>query len=116
MKRIFCRGLNFHGQCGLGKDIQFIQDKFITLPISLPLKNIYTNLAHSFGLGEDQKSVYYWGFNWDIRSFFRTTAVFQMFPRLMWNFKVIIIIFISTEILVTSQELPNVSVSSSYFF
>jgi len=90
MKRVFCRGLNLHGQCGLGKDIKYITEKFVELPMSLPIKNIYTNLAHSFALGNDKKCVYYWGFNWDIRSFYRTTAVFQMFPRLLWSFKVIL--------------------------
>jgi alpha-tubulin suppressor-like RCC1 family protein len=88
MKKIFCRGLNFHGQCGLGRDVKYSIDKFVELPLPVPIKNIYTNLAHSFALSEDEKSVYYWGFNWDIRSFFRTSMILQMFPRTMNNLKV----------------------------
>jgi hypothetical protein len=88
MKKILCRGLNFHGQCGLGNDVIHTFDKFIEVPIPYAVKNVYTNLAHSFALGEDEKTVYYWGFNWDIRSFFRTAAFLQIFPRLINNFKV----------------------------
>lgn len=29
------------------------------------------------------KTVYFWGFNWDIRSFIRTSAFHQAFPSLM---------------------------------
>jgi hypothetical protein len=89
MKKIFCRGLNFHGQCGLGKHVKYSIDKFVEIPLPVPMKHVYTNLAHSFALGEDEKSVYYWGFNWDIRSFFRTSIVLQLFPRIMTNLKVL---------------------------
>jgi hypothetical protein len=53
MKKIFCRGLNFHGQCGLGKKVKYSLEKFSEMPdFNLPIKNVYTNLGHSFALLE----------------------------------------------------------------
>jgi hypothetical protein len=90
MKRIFSRGLNYHGQCGLGKELVHSMEKFTELDTKLPITKIYTNLANTFALDEDSKTVYYWGFNWDIRSFFRTAVLLNSAPRFMYMMKVII--------------------------
>ncbi len=36
------------------------------------------------------KTVFYWGYNWDLRSFIRTTAILQIFPKFMRAMKVYI--------------------------
>ena len=90
MKRIFSRGLNFHGQCGLGKNIISSTEKFTELEVTLPIKNIETNLGSTFALDNNMKTVYYWGFNWDTRSFFRTAMFLNTVPNLMTLAKVTI--------------------------
>jgi len=55
MKRIFSRGLNYHGQCGLGKEIRYSIEKFSEVDVSFPIKNVYANLAHSIALHEGKK-------------------------------------------------------------
>jgi hypothetical protein len=88
MKRIFSRGLNFHGQCGLGQDVYYSLEKFTELKIKLPIKKIVSNVGHTLALDENQKNVYFWGFNWDLRSFFRTAASYNSFPRAFQILKV----------------------------
>jgi hypothetical protein len=56
MKRIFSRGLNYHGQCGLGKDINFSVEKFSEISFKLPIKNIQAGLGHSVALHEGLKN------------------------------------------------------------
>ena len=51
IKKLYGRGLNFHGQLGLGPNIQYVQDKFIKIPtFDLNISKIYTNLGHSLAL------------------------------------------------------------------
>jgi hypothetical protein len=88
MKRIFSRGLNFHGQCGLGQDMYYSLEKFTELRMNLPIKRIVSNVGHTLALDENQKTVYFWGFNWDLRSFFRTAAAYNFLPRFLQFLKV----------------------------
>jgi hypothetical protein len=88
MKKIFSRGLNFHGQCGLGKNIISSTEKFTELEINLPISKIETNLGSTFALDDNMKTVYYWGFNWDTRSFFRTAMFLNTVPNFMTLAKV----------------------------
>ena len=77
MKRVFCRGLNLHGQCGLGKDIKYITEKFpyegiimmilaaITETIiyflvrDIKTLNNWNHLFISYGLGAIILSIYF---------------------------------------------------------
>jgi len=91
MKKVFSRGLNYHGQCGLGNNIFHSMEKFTELQTKLPITNLYTNIAHTVALGNDSKSIYYWGFNWDIRSFIRTSMLVNTAPNFMRLMKVFFI-------------------------
>lgn len=46
--KLFSRGLNFHGQCGLGNKVLHTSEKFIQIP-NFPnnIHSIYTGLAHN---------------------------------------------------------------------
>jgi alpha-tubulin suppressor-like RCC1 family protein len=90
MKRIFSRGLNYQGQCGLGKDVICSFEKFSEVDFQLPIIKISTNLAHTVALDNDERTVYFWGFNWDVRSFFRTSMMLNFTPKFMKQMKVII--------------------------
>jgi alpha-tubulin suppressor-like RCC1 family protein len=84
VNRLYVRGYNFLGQCGLGKKIPYTNDEFIPLT-TLPydIKSVQSNYGSNFLLAEDNKTLYYFGFNWDLRSFIRTTAAYQSFPFLV---------------------------------
>jgi alpha-tubulin suppressor-like RCC1 family protein len=51
MKRILSRGLNYHGQCGLGPSI-ISTIKFLPIKLDQKIKRIYTNYGSSFALLE----------------------------------------------------------------
>jgi hypothetical protein len=51
MQKIYSRGLNFHGQCGLGRSIKSTE-KFLPIDINEKIKNIYTNYGTSYALLE----------------------------------------------------------------
>ncbi len=70
MKKIYCRGLNFHGQLGLGKDIIYSIEKFIPMKdLDINIDRIYTNYCHTFAFSSGTnneinikiKNVYYFG-------------------------------------------------------
>ena len=52
MRRVFSRGLNIHGQCGLGRKIEYQLEEFKEIEIlkHFPVENIYTNYASNFAL------------------------------------------------------------------
>jgi hypothetical protein len=51
MKKVFSRGFNFHGQCGLGSDVQYSLEKFSEIKnIPSNVSKVCTNLGHSFAL------------------------------------------------------------------
>ncbi len=52
MRRVFSRGLNFHGQCGLGRDIRHSIEKFSEVDAYFPIKNVHGGLAQSIALHE----------------------------------------------------------------
>ena len=81
--KLFTKGLNFHGQCGLGKEIQYSINKFMEVSLPEDIDSVYTNTAHSFLLSHTKKTIYYFGFSWDLRSFIRTSNYFNSIPRIM---------------------------------
>ena len=84
VNRLYVRGYNFLGQCGLGNKIPYTKDEFVPLT-TLPydIKSIQTNYGSNFLLADNNKTLYYFGFNWDLRSFIRTTAAYQSTPFVM---------------------------------
>lgn len=46
--RLFSRGLNYHGQCGLGKKIVHTNEKFEEI-VNIPnnINSVYSGLAHN---------------------------------------------------------------------
>ena len=47
-QKLFSRGLNYHGQCGLGHKILQTHEKFIQIPdIPKNIYSIHTGLAHN---------------------------------------------------------------------
>lgn len=58
-QRLFSRGLNYHGQCGLGNKILHTNEKFYEiLDIPQNIHSIHTGLAHNALLLEG-KFLYY---------------------------------------------------------
>jgi hypothetical protein len=49
MQKIYSRGLNYHGQCGLGSGIKYTE-KFLPIEINEKIRNIYTNYGASYAL------------------------------------------------------------------
>ena len=48
IQKLFSRGLNYHGQCGLGNKIIHTNEKFIEVPnIPKNINSIHTGLAHN---------------------------------------------------------------------
>ena len=88
MKKVFSRGLNIHGQCGLGHKIYHSSEKFTEIPMKLPIIKIKSNIGHTVALDEDKKTIYFWGFNWDLRSFFRIGMIYNYAPNFIKIFKV----------------------------
>lgn len=78
---LFSRGLNFHGQCGLGRAIKYSLNQFRQVNIPNDILSVHTNQGHTFVLSTDRKKVYYFGFYWDTRSFLRSASAFQYMPR-----------------------------------
>jgi hypothetical protein len=52
MRRVLARGLNIHGQCGLGRKIEHQLDQFKEIEIfkQFQVENIYTNYASNFAI------------------------------------------------------------------
>jgi alpha-tubulin suppressor-like RCC1 family protein len=88
MKRIFSRGLNYHGQCGLGRNVLSSIEKFTELEMQLPIIKVETYLGSTLAMDKNSKTIYYWGFNWDIRSFYRTAMFLNAVPNFMLVMKV----------------------------
>lgn len=57
MKRVFSRGLNYHGQCGLGKEIMHSVEMFSEINLPYPIKNVYASQAHSIALHEGKSGI-----------------------------------------------------------
>jgi hypothetical protein len=46
--RLFSRGLNYHGQCGLGKNLHHTNEKFIEVKnIPRNIHSIYSGMGHN---------------------------------------------------------------------
>lgn len=86
--KLLVRGLNFHGQCGLGKKINYTGDKYI-LNENIPdtIYKVEANQGHTFLLDKNNKTIYFFGFNWDLRSFLRVTHIYQRFPKFLQALK-----------------------------
>jgi len=84
MQRAFVRGLNFHGQLGVGQEIKYTVNTFIEnkSPIFKEVQSLTSETGHNLAL-VNKNQVLYWGFNWDIRSFYRTLIANQTVPILM---------------------------------
>lgn len=53
MRSIYSRGLNFHGQCGLGKNVAYSLEKFTKIPdFPCQIKKVSTNIGHTLALDE----------------------------------------------------------------
>lgn len=53
MNKIFSRGLNFHGQCGLGKEVKYSLEKFVQIPnLNYKIDSVYSNFGQNFALLE----------------------------------------------------------------
>lgn len=87
-RKVFVRGLNFHGQIGLGKKIKSTDEAFVENTL-LPsdIVQVETNNGHSLVMRENKKTLYFFGFNWDLYTFYKTAAAFQNYPRFMWLVK-----------------------------
>lgn len=89
--RLYVRGLNYLGQCGLGKKVQYTGTSFIPndfLPNTI--NKVHCNQAHNFILDSNNKTIYFFGFRWDLRSIIRTTLLYQKLPNLMQIAKYIV--------------------------
>lgn len=59
MKTILSRGFNYQGQCGLGKNVNFIIDRFQPIyNFNSRILSVDTNLAHNFAL-LDGRNLFY---------------------------------------------------------
>ena len=52
MRRVFSRGLNIHGQCGLGRKIEYEIEQFREIEIfkQYQVENIFTNYVSNFAI------------------------------------------------------------------
>lgn len=80
---LFSRGLNFHGQCGLGRAVKYSVNSFMQVNIPTDILSVHTNQGNTFVLSSDRKKIYYFGFYWDTRSFLRSASAFQYMPRFL---------------------------------
>lgn len=89
VQKVYTRGLNFLGQCGLGKKNNHIEKFTQVKNLPLDLDSVYTNYGGSFILSKDKKEVYYFGCDWDLRSFMRTTNAYCNMPSFMKMVKLV---------------------------
>lgn len=81
--KLFVRGSNILGECGLGKKVVNTGGKFIeNFNIPDGIKQIESNMGGNYLLSSDSKTVYYFGFKWDLRSYIRINNTYPKFPRL----------------------------------
>lgn len=83
VQKVYTRGLNFLGQCGLGKKANYIEQFTQVKNLPLELDSVYTNYGGSYVLSADKKEVFYFGNDWDVRSFLRIINAYNSIPKTM---------------------------------
>lgn len=83
IRKVYARGFNILGQCGLGNNLPFVDNKFVSVDI-MPnnVDFIHATEGGTFFLANNRKTIWYTGYTYDIRSCIRNMIFFQNFKFL----------------------------------